>query len=86
MKVIVEGEKFIIQMGDKQEIANFRLSESDKVNQIDILSNREGIKNSKGIYQINGEKLIICWGMPGQPRPTKFVNYTNVKSLVLEKQ
>ncbi len=86
MQVIFEQDRFVIQIGDRQEIAKFKLSDSKKVRQIDILSNREGIKDSAGIYELRGDKLIMCWAEPGRPRPTRFVNFINVKSLVLQKQ
>ena len=86
MSVIFEGDKFIIQTDDRQEVTKFKLSGSRNAQQIDFIPNRKDRKESAGIYEINGDKLIICWGAPGRPRPTRFVNFMNVKSLVLEKQ
>ena len=28
----------------------------------------------KGIYELNGETLKICFAAPGKPRPTDFTN------------
>ena len=86
MSVTFESDKFVIQIGDRQEVAKFKLGDSDKLPQINIMSNREGVKASAGIYELNDDKLIICWSAPGRPRPTRFINFVNVKSLVLERQ
>jgi len=86
MSVTFEEDQFVIQMGDRQEVAKFKLGASEKRQEINIISNLEGVKESAGIYELNGDKLIICWGEPGRPRPTRFVNFMNVKSLVLKKQ
>lgn len=86
MSVTFEKDQFVIQIDDRKEVAKFKLGASTKMPQINIISNRQGVKESAGIYELKGDKLIICWGEPGRPRPTRFVNFTNVKSLVLEKQ
>jgi uncharacterized protein (TIGR03067 family) len=86
MSVTFKSDEFVIQIGDRQEVAKFKLSNSEKTQQIDIISNRKGVESSAGIYELNGDKMIICWGEPGRPRPTRFVNFMNVKSLVLQKQ
>jgi len=85
MSVTFESDQFVIQMDGRQEIAKFKLSNSENTQQINILSNREGVEESAGIYELSGDKLIICWGEPGRPRPKRFVNFMNVKSLVLER-
>ena len=86
MSVTFESDQFVIEMGGRQEVAKFKLSNSENTQQINILSDREGVEESAGIYKLSGDKLIICWGEPGRPRPKRFVNLTNVKSLVLERQ
>jgi len=86
MSVTFENDKFVIQIADRKEVAKFKLSDSKNSQQINIMSNFEGVEESAGIYELNGDKLIICWGEPGRPRPTRFVNFMNVKSLVLERQ
>lgn len=86
MSVTFEKDQFVIQIDDRKEVAKFKLGNSARTPQINIISDREGIKESAGIYELRGDRLIICWGEPGRPRPTRFVNFMNVKSLVLEKQ
>jgi len=86
MSVTFESDQFVIQMDGRQEIAKFKLSNSENTQQINIMSDREGVEESAGIYELSGDKLIICWGEPGRPRPKRFVNFMNVKSLVLERQ
>ena len=86
MEVTFEEGLFTIRIGNRKEATKFRLSKSGKGKSIDFMSGREGVEDSVGIYEMNDRKLIICWGEPGRPRPTKFVNFMNVRSLVLEKQ
>ena len=86
MSVTFESDQFVIQIADRKEVAKFKLSDSKNAQQINIMSDREGVEESAGIYELNGDKLIICWSEPGRPRPTRFVNFMNVKSLVLERQ
>ena len=86
MSVTFESDQFVIQVDDRQEVAKFKLGRSKNSQLINIMSNGDGGKESAGIYELNGDKLIICWGEPGRPRPTRFVNFMNVKSLVLERQ
>ncbi len=86
MAVTFDRDQFVIEINGRKEVAKFKLSGSNNAQQIDIISNRKDVKESAGIYEINGNKLIICWSEPGRPRPTRFVNSMNVKTLVLEKQ
>jgi len=80
-KVLAASQKG--QQASKKALDKMSVTfDSDKfVIQID-----DRLEESAGIYELSGDKLIICWGEPGRPRPTRFVNFMNVKSLVLEKQ
>jgi uncharacterized protein (TIGR03067 family) len=86
MSVKFDSDQFILKMGSRKEVAMFELPETKSVQQINILSGRQDMQESKGILKLKDDLLIICWGDPGSPRPTQFKNLMNVKSLVLERK
>ena len=88
MKVQISGNNLIITIGDKSESATFELpsASGSTYPPIDIMSQKETVKDSAGILAAKADKLVICWGMPGEPRPTAFNSSESVKTLVLEKQ
>jgi hypothetical protein len=51
-----------------------------------MISERQGVKVSTGILAMQGDKLVICWAMPGEERPTTFDSREGVKTLVLQKK
>ena len=88
MRVAFNDDALLIRIGDRNEIAKFRLS-ADKNSPypwIDMISQREGIKDSAGILAKQGNKLVVCWAVPGQPRPTTFDSKEGIKTLVLEEK
>jgi uncharacterized protein (TIGR03067 family) len=88
MEVEIQESKFNIVIGNKNEIAKIVLPKIKDAlyPPIDIISLRKGVKDSKGIFAKQGNKLVICWGLPGASRPSSFDSRTGVKTLVLEKQ
>lgn len=88
MKVAIKGDQLLIEMGSKTERAKLDFPEENEATYplVDIISLRKGVKNSKGIFAKQGDKLVICWGMPGNDRPETFDSKAGVKTLVLEKQ
>ena len=87
MRVAFNNDALIIRIGERNEIAKFRLPVNADTSYpwIDMISQREGIKDSAGILAMRGNKLVICWAVPGAPRPTVFDSKEGIKTLVLEK-
>lgn len=88
MKVAIKGDDLLIGMGSRTESAklSFPENESTTYPEVDIISLRKGVENSKGIFAKQGDKLVICWSMPGKERPSTFDSKEGVKTLVLQKR
>ena len=81
-------DSMTIAIGDRKEEAKYKLpaTENSPYPWIDMISQRPGVKDSAGILAMQGDKLVICWGLPGADRPTTFDSREGVKTLVLEKK
>lgn len=88
MMVKFEKDSMTIAIGDREEAAKYKLpaAENSPYPWIDMISEREGVKDSAGILAMQGDKLVICWGLPGESRPTTFDSKEGVKTLVLQKK
>jgi uncharacterized protein (TIGR03067 family) len=88
MKVKFEERSVTISIGDRSEAAKYELPEAkdSPYPWIDMISERQGVKVSTGILAMQGDKLVICWAMPGEERPTTFDSREGVKTLVLQKK
>jgi len=75
--LIIKKEKYTTLVKKKEYPATFTLDPKQDPKQIDMLIPDDSGKPqlSKGIYKIDGEKLIICRGQaPGGDRPRNFVS------------
>lgn len=88
MQVSFTADSLIIKIGDRSESAKFALptAQFSPYPWIDMISQRSGVKDSAGILAMQGDKLVICWALPGEDRPTTFDSREGVKTLVLEKK
>ncbi len=88
MLVKFEDDSMTIAIGDRKEAAKYKLpaAKNSPYPWIDMISHRDGVKDSAGILAMQGDKLVICWGLPGENRPTTFDSKEGVKTLVLEKK
>ena len=88
MLVKFEEDSMMIAIGDRKEAAKFKLptAENSQYPWIDMISLRPDVKDSAGILAMQGDKLVICWGLPGESRPTTFNIRAGVKTLVLQKK
>jgi uncharacterized protein (TIGR03067 family) len=78
MLVRIKGTKISIDDGSaRDETGQFTLDAAKKPAAIDIKPVGEDV-TLKGIYQIDGDTLTICWDKEGD-RPTMFVSKPNTK-------
>jgi len=87
MRVVFKDDSLTIAIGERSESAKYKLSKSkdSPYPEIDMISQRKGIEDSAGIFAMQGNKLVICWAVPGGERPKTFDSRDGVKTLVLEK-
>lgn len=68
---IFVGNKFVRSYGDLiEDIIVFKIDSSERVHKIDFHMNDGTF--CKGIFQISGSKLSICWSFDKRERPTTF--------------
>jgi uncharacterized protein (TIGR03067 family) len=72
VKVIFHGNLMTLQYG-REEKGTFKLDASKKPKAMDVTLERKGKKETAlFIYELNGDKLKLCWRKPGGERPTSF--------------
>ena len=72
-KVTLTADKVKISAQGKDMEVGYKLDSTKKPKQIDILINEGGKEVvSKGIYELDGDDLKVCFGQPGDNRPTEF--------------
>lgn len=88
MRLKIEGNTFtILEEGNaREERADVNLDPKHNPRWIDIRPRREGADPSKGIYQIDGDTLKLCWNREGD-RPKQFVSEagTDVRLFILKR-
>ena len=74
-KLVYDGNKWMIRVGDKTVAGGvFTIDPTKTPKQIDILD-ETGTKNDKtklGIYELDGDVIRFCVSRSGKPRPTEF--------------
>src|SRR5262245_61282900 len=72
---VISGKEITLTLGkEKLPKAVFKLDATKKPATVDLgLANEKEFPN-KGIYDLKGEKLTLCWGGDGAPRPTKLTS------------
>jgi uncharacterized protein (TIGR03067 family) len=74
-KLVYDGTKWMVKVGDKTIATGvFKIDSTKKLKEIDIMD-ESGTKNDKtklGIYEIDGDKYKFCLAGAGKPRPTEF--------------
>ena len=76
-KLVYDGNKWMIRVGDKAVAGGvFTIEPTKTPKQIDILD-ETGTKNDKtklGIYELDGDTYKYCLAPAGKPRPTVFAS------------
>jgi uncharacterized protein (TIGR03067 family) len=71
MRVVISGDKFTIQTGEKKEEAGIKLDPAKKPAAIDIRAVGDPV-TVRGIYKLEKGQLTICFTRDGKPRPKEF--------------
>lgn len=76
-KLVYEGNRWLIRVGDKTVASGIFKVDAIKVpKEIDILD-ESGMKNDKtklGIYELDGDTYKYCLAPAGKPRPLEFAS------------
>ena len=75
LTLTLTGDRFKTQRGDQVLFdSTYTIDASKEPNQIDMISTEGELKGKPGlgIYKLDGEKLTLCYTLPGKERPTKF--------------
>jgi uncharacterized protein (TIGR03067 family) len=76
-KLVYDGNKWLINVGDKTVASgNFKIDSTKKPKEIDIMDD-SGIKNDKtklGIFELDGDTYKFCLAPAGKPRPSDFTS------------
>jgi uncharacterized protein (TIGR03067 family) len=74
IKLVVEGDKYTVTVGDKVDKGTVKLDLKAKPKALDI-TGTEGPNKGKtilGIYERDGDTLRICYDLSGKGRPKAF--------------
>jgi uncharacterized protein (TIGR03067 family) len=76
-KLVYDGNKWKIQVGDRTVATGvFKIDATKKPKEIDIMDD-SGVKNDKtklGIYELDGDTYKYCLAPAGKARPTAFTS------------
>ena len=76
-KLVYDGNKWIIKVGDKTVATGmFKIDSTRKPKEIDIMD-ESGVKNDKtklGIFELDGDTYKFCLAPEGKPRPAEFTS------------
>jgi len=76
-KLVYEGDKWMINVGDKTvATGKFTIDATKKPKEIDIMDD-SGARNEKtklGIYELDGDTYKYCLAPAGKPRPKDFTS------------
>ena len=82
--VVIEGNKLKITEGGREQEITFTLDPSQKLKHIDLTAPRNKDKVNLGIYELDGDKLKICFNAkPGGERSTAFESKRDTPNTVL---
>jgi uncharacterized protein (TIGR03067 family) len=75
-KLTFKGDRFTLQVGDKTYVIPCELDPSQKPKAIDARPADGAFKGKtlRGIYQVAGDALKMCFANPDKDRPTEFTS------------
>jgi uncharacterized protein (TIGR03067 family) len=71
-KLVIAGNKHIVNIGDERFVGTHELDPSEKPKTIDAVDGPDKIKKMFGIYEVKGDQFKVCFAEPGKDRPTEF--------------
>jgi uncharacterized protein (TIGR03067 family) len=84
---VFAGNRLTIKESDRSEEAVIKVNPDPKPSTIDFLSSEGKEETARGIYQLDGDTLKLCWSLPGKDRPTAFESRPdNGQTLVILKR
>jgi uncharacterized protein (TIGR03067 family) len=82
-KLVFKGDVFTVFIGaDKKRVLKFKLDPKLKPKGFDVIS-PERNETAEGIYELKGDDLKLCYGNPGDARPTEFVSTPDSRLFLL---
>lgn len=75
LKLTLTGERFKTQRGDQVLFdSSYTVDATKNPKQIDMIATEGDLKGKPalGIYKLEGERLTLCYTMPGNERPAEF--------------
>jgi uncharacterized protein (TIGR03067 family) len=75
--------KLLLQAeGKEDETATYKIDAKKTPHEIDITDDKN--RTEKGIYELKGDTLRICFADPGNSRPTRFTAEKGTKTTLIE--
>jgi uncharacterized protein (TIGR03067 family) len=75
LKLIIKGDSYIVHVGALRDEGKLKFDSSKKPHTVDITGSENGPNKGKtflAIYELNGDKLRICYDLAGKERPKEF--------------
>ena len=82
MRLVIAGDKITVKEGEVHEEATFTLAPDQKPPAIDVTPGRASRKTIRGIYQLEGDSLKVCWVREGE-RPKEFASKDGSDAILL---
>ena len=84
ISLTIRGNENISKWGDDSTTATFTTDPGCIPAQIDVMKKSDSVI-MRGVYELDGEKLKLCFRNRGEGRPTEFKSEENVALIVLRR-
>jgi len=84
MKMTVNQDRITVDEGKGKRVMNYKLDATQTPKAIDMttVEGSDKGKMSQGIYELDGDKLKICFAMPDKERPKNFSPKENSQEML----
>jgi len=84
VKLAFTGDKITVVEDAREMAVTFKLDPAKKPKQIDVTESRNGKDEvHEGIYELDGDKLKICFAHAQDPRPRDFVSQAGTSQTLI---